>query len=257
MPWNCTSRHNRKFMKAEGVYLNDGKPVSGELNFWGEWEPDSRVTFLGPGSPTQLHEPFLRISKNGSVIVPKGAINTDPFVFDKHFYYCFCQQHTVKGPTIMNRLDKGSLILFGSYKHDAAGHYFALDTVYVVGDYRDFAEATYPNDLAGFIPKHYDEIMQFNPKQRVPFRCYKGASFSNPVDGMYSFVPCKLDGAPKFERVKLTAGVIPQLSVNQTQGRKNLVIADKKQIKAIWDAVRNEAKAQGYLEGIEFTYKII
>ena len=253
MPWNTTTNHYRKFLKAEGVYLNSGSPVKGLLRFWGEWEPDSKVNLLGSGTPTQEHEPFITIAK-GRVVTPKCPYNnTDPFVFSDHFYYSLCQQYVIH-PTPLRYLDKGSLILFGSHKHDASGPYFALDTVFVVGDYRDYTGANYLTTLAGFIPPHYDEIMDMSSYGPMQLRCYKGASYKAPFDGMYSFVPCKLASAPKFEQVRLTASVIPDLSVNQTQGKKFLHFTNIADIKKIWEDVREAVNKQGFLEGVEFNY---
>lgn len=118
--------------------------------------------------------------------------NTDPFVFDENFYYSCCKQVHF---TSLRSLDVGSLILFGSTisaRH--SGPAFALDTVFVVGEKRTYTSKTFKNDLSSFVPKYYDEIMGFKTwNSSTQFTCYKGASFNNPVYGMYSFVPCMKD----------------------------------------------------------------
>ena len=42
MGWN-RGEHRRKFLKANGHYLDDGVLRHGPLTFWGEWEPQSRI----------------------------------------------------------------------------------------------------------------------------------------------------------------------------------------------------------------------
>lgn len=275
MPWN-TGGHHRKFMRTSGEYLKNGIPVKADLCFWGEWEPDSQVTFFnGVDSPKQEHIPCLFIDKRtGKVIynahkspTPKKGkkpqcCNTDPFVFNNPFYYFTCQQYSPKGnPTKLNSLAPGSLILFGSYRKINGVEYFGLDTVFVVSnEYRYFTNGNYQLDLKGFIPPRFAEISCFdrNKADLNKYCCYKGASCDNPFDGMYSFVPCKIADDPNkgFERVLLTEKDIADLAVRQTQSRKAIVINDRTKIKEVWDIVKSATAKQGFLEGIKFDYNI-
>jgi hypothetical protein len=40
--WNREA-HRRKFLKGRGRYITGGEAREGEIVFWGEWEPESRV----------------------------------------------------------------------------------------------------------------------------------------------------------------------------------------------------------------------
>lgn len=114
MPWN-TGPHPRKFLISPGDYVV-GNELSrthhAELTFWGEWEPQSEVAPFGPpypGAPQYLHRPYYVLP------LPSQQVqNTDPFVFGDRFRYTYCLQKTVFGPTQLQRMAHGSVILFGS-----------------------------------------------------------------------------------------------------------------------------------------------
>jgi len=119
-------------MKSRGRYFADGKRHEGEIVFWGEWEPESRVLarYHSPNSaePSFLYEPFFVRHVDGL-----WRQNTDPFVFGERFYYTGCLQHTSRGPTQLRFLAPGSLVVFGSYLRGR----FVVDTVFVVDDFVD------------------------------------------------------------------------------------------------------------------------
>jgi hypothetical protein len=60
--WN-RGLHRRKFLKSRGRYLDRGALKEGEIVFWGEWEPESRVVarYLDhvADGPRFLYEPFF------------------------------------------------------------------------------------------------------------------------------------------------------------------------------------------------------
>lgn len=300
--WNY-GLHRRKFLHAKGIYIENGEKIGDEQNlkdiyFWGEWEPESKVTsiFKKPiegAKPHFINEPVVKI-QSGHVVVPinKNAhpVNTDPFVFgDKGFYYSCCKQRNKKGNiTQMQYLEPGSIILFGSninhYRKSNSNinqekepkPYFALDTVFVVGeDKKTYSIDSYSEDLKSFPPEHYCEIMNFkgwkdclnfpcNSNEKndrkgsdctsiksksegcengFDFTCYRGASFDDPIkcgdDKMYSFVPCKigLKGENGFERVKLSDKDFPFISNNLNQGVKYTEVTLKESFD-IWNKLR-------------------
>lgn len=280
--WN-TGEHRRKFMIAEGRYvLNGSKSLSGkqDLLFWGEWEPMSKIekTYHFKDytvNPKYLHSPFLKINKKGIVqhVVFKGTSkvaslvggskhvcsnyqNTDPFVFDDSFFYSCCKQSF----KTMRQLDPGSIILFGStiLNTKNGGPYFALDTVFVVGESRDYTAGTYKTDLAGFIPPYYDQIMGFsswkNPIQ--PYTCYKGASFNQPVEDMFSFVPCQVadNELTGFPRVILNQRQLCFIvdNLNSAPKIKPVSLASNK---LAWDKICQIVKSQNFELGVRFWYK--
>lgn len=275
--WNY-GRHQRKFLKAEGKIVDDKGLVSNtqELMFWGEWEPDSYVTPLPPSStmdmPHYLHEPILEVdAKKSCVKAPISNVkkklrqNTDPSVFGDTFLYSCCKQHrTVKGKsavayTKMATLEKGSIILFGSTKKDAKGDsYFALDTVFVVSDYLEYYPKTFASTHASFVSdRWYDQIMGYCGWLNVPFICYKGATPTNPINGMYSFSPCQTCGQSSvgFPRVQIRkkdlAFITDNLNAAPKHTSSSLILN-----KQYWDKICEMVKAQGCEKGVDFGYKI-
>lgn len=289
MPWNARSFHRRKFLQAEGEFVApDGQGVeSSLLRFWGEWEPTSEMCRLVGDSPRCLHIPFLKKDDqskytsemgaaphcggdnapkcNGKAKESKGLQNTDPFVFADHFFYGACQQYVKRGlkkelhSTLMQDLDPGSLILFGS----GLNKQFVLDTVFVVEDSKKYKPVSMATTLKGFAPSIYPYIMQMNGE--LEFTCYRGANYQNPYHEMYSFVPCRqCNGSEEqgFDRPVLRESDFQSYDVKNilpkpgmTQGFKKTDV-DIAEAQKIWEAVRNSIRRQGYLEGFNFKYSI-
>jgi hypothetical protein len=137
------SRHDRKFLQATGSAID---PTTGQtirdvdLQFWGEWEPPSRVERLGRGrevwgKPAFLHHPIWPAHAPSNDVGPatglQGRQNTDPFVFGDRFLYSNCQQ----GRRVLRNLAVGSIILFGRGSHSR--NEFQMDTCLVVGEIDD------------------------------------------------------------------------------------------------------------------------
>lgn len=186
--WNLGG-HRRKFMKARGHWRTsptlDAPDHTGDVIFWGEWEPPSRVVELAErlsGCPRFLHEPHW-----ASPPLDSGAQNTDPYVFGDRFRYSNCRQNTRKGPLRTQRLAAGSVILFGS----GLGGEFVLDTVFVIDDAQHLNGQT----VKGL--RESDEVfaattldLLFPREGEESFRLYTGATPQAPVAGMFSFFPC-------------------------------------------------------------------
>ncbi len=99
--------HARKFLRVRGSYLIDGRLEDGEVAFWGEWEPPSRVLRLPArrnGYPNWLHTPTIKPVPDG----PRQ--NTDPLVFGERFLYTNCRQSSNEK---LRQLATGSLIVSG------------------------------------------------------------------------------------------------------------------------------------------------
>lgn len=284
LKWNCGEQHYRKFMLANGDYVDDnGKLVTNKLlTFWGEWEPMSKrirnYPKPQPHYPKRLQEPILDLS-DSDCSNPKRK-NTDPFVFTKGFRYSGCKQKQIRDAgeflNQTSRLMPGSIILFGSNfnngKHDA---YFGVDTVFVVGSYRDIDCFNQKGnvDIAQdpFFPPHYDIIMN-PPKSKSSSkgsknncwgpRFYIGATPDNPVEGMYSFVPCKIydeNQAQGFERPRITQKDIANLAEMSDQLNSNFKksYTTLKTNKKIWDKLRRNFAKQGFFEGVRFDYTLL
>ena len=143
--WNV-DMHRRKFLKQSGRCLSalDAKPLASKLVFWGEYEPPTaRVKSYAnavPDGPRFLFAPApVAFHPNDPPLM-----NTDPFVFGDRFFYSICKQNNKRGPTAMQRLARGSVILFGSGQHRSQ---FVVDTVFVVADYVDWNLSNYRERL--------------------------------------------------------------------------------------------------------------
>ena len=225
------------------------------------------------------------------------AKNTDPFVFgDKGFFYSCCKQNRKYKDKIystqMQYLKQGSIILFGSRIKDqeTGDPYFALDTVFVVENELEYYKNTDLSDLQKFGPKHYCDIMNYASSENnsnrscngneqkdcnglncssnksepegcekgPKFTCYRGASIDNRVNGMYSFVPCKikLEDENIFERVMLSDKDFPFISNNLSQGVKYTEVTLEESFD-IWNKLReiiHEDKEQGFKEAVRLNY---
>ena len=182
--WN-RGGHRRKFLCAPGEYVSScGRVKTGDLTFWGEWEPPSSVVRLenspDEGHPTWLHRPCLpaedpqrpagasscspvrtkdRCSASCSGTKTGTPQNTDPYVFGPCFKYFVCKQIKRYGSnsdtetqraTWLAKLNVGSVILFGSSKGTRArrNFRFLLDTVFVVGEWLEY-DPWHPEGLRG------------------------------------------------------------------------------------------------------------
>lgn len=277
--WNYGA-HRRKFIKAAGQYVMANGVLSSkqDLLFWGEWEPTSKIcsisSAIGAGvTPQFVHEPFLQKDTNGLVLPPftnskngKGRQNTDPFVFGDFFLYSVCKQRKkIKNSTLseftqLGVLEKGSIILFGStISKKLGGPYFVLDTVFVVGDYKAYQTKNAPSDLSSFVPNDYCDLMGFaNWNPGNDHICYKGATTSNPINGMFSFVPCKpcSSGVTSFPRVVLTRSNLSIISENLNAAPK-FTTASVISPTNCWTQICNIVKKQGFEMGVNFEYKYL
>ncbi len=255
--WN-TGTHRRKFMTKTARYLTalDAKPVEGNVVFWGEWEPPSLLlkTYESPIEDfprflfQPVREPFREQKK-------QPLMNTDPFIYGDKFFYAICKQNNRHGPTSLQRLGKGSVILFGSGKHRSQ---FVLDTVFVIADYSDYNIDNYREVLKDKVPPEYFEVsldpISYEMKVRGPaktFRLYIGATYDHPFEGMFSFFPCRPGGekdAQGFARPAIRRkGIITD---NLTQGERFNPQPDVKAVRDLWLDVAGQVLAQGLSLGV-------
>ena len=276
--WNYHEEHCRKILKAKGYYVRNGKQIgkSHLLEFWGEWEPESKVS----EPQYRVHEPVLFKNANGKILTPDYVAdidrmpifrqNTDPFVFGKDgFLYSLCRQVRGGIKTAMRYLEPGSIIVFGSCLDK---RYFAVDTVFVVKTYCDYNPICMELDLKNFIPnsREYEDIMGPITCASVnSLRCYKGASPTAPLCNMYSYAPCRkfIDNANPFQRPILSTSSFATLRLSTGQ---SLIISDKlytnyrcteglslTDMKQIWDILYDVLiKKTGLLPGTQFFYGV-
>ena len=192
--------HARKFVAAPGRYRTSvgGADKSGEVTFWAEWEAASACEVLDyfglrpEGAPSYLHRPLPPAREQRPRGVPQ---NTDPFVFGDRFLYTFCAQLRVQAKKI-HELAPGSVIVFGSVVQGR----FVCDTVLVVKDVIRHTVADWQNVLDGRVPDAFrlttlEPMYAWRPPEDCLFSLYVGATVNDPVEDMYSFVPCLPVGA--------------------------------------------------------------
>ena len=274
VPWNRGIKHQRKYMCCSGKYMQNGVEVQDRLMFWGEWEPDSYIIkdFGTKSFHRYLQKPIWPCE------VPNNTnCGTDPFVFNKPFIYDFCGQNHYP---FLRDLKIGSLILFGFRK----GKRFIIDTIFVVGDYIDYDSSNsslkyLQNNIRERDYLAIEQQMKFIDKNKT-YRCYFGATPQNPINGMYSFVPCRVfkgneqkllslevevcqdmkigDKNIVFEEVEIDEndnckmecmieGVNPKLN----QGKKKTIMS-LDDVKDVWNKIKRLTYDQGLLEGTRF-----
>lgn len=250
MPWNV-DRHRRKFLRSPGVVVDgDGQQVQQcEIAFWGEWEAPSRVVRRwprGPGrEPRVLQEPLWH--------EPKGSAfrqNTDPWVFGDSFRYSNCQQLTPRhAPSALQRLPVGSLVIFGS----GVGGDFVVDTVFVVGEVVGrWQPFDFPYDVGAAFDTCTVQALRTCPPAvaGATFTLYRGACPAAPMNGMFSFVPCRRADADdvRFARPAVVLpGVINPASTQAASGAKRL--RPTAEVKSAWSSIVEQVLQAGLVLG--------
>lgn len=249
--WNL-GRHRRKFMKSPGRWRTSaslaGAEEEGELTFWGEWEPPSRVIaeLEKPDRryPSYLVEPLLASPPDSL-----DTQNTDPFVFGDRFLYSNCRRHTKRGPLRTQRLAPGSMILFGSSQREE----FVVDTVFVVAQGHDltFENAADVEVNQAFKTATLDLL--FPKHQDLDFRLYEGATPDDPAHGMFSFVPClpynqDEQGFPR-PAIYLDRVVNPR----NRQGLKYTRLNSPGDMRRLWEEVVGQVLDEGLALGVHIT----
>lgn len=213
MAWNVGD-HRRKFLRTPGRYVDAiGEVAEAELVYWAEWEPPSEVvtTWRPSGDlPCWLHRPYWVRPTTST-----ARQNTDPWVFGPRMLYSNCRQLTNGNPNWLQRLPRGSVVCFGSTKRGE----FCLDTVFVVASSAPWHPADDIPEVDGAFAVCAVESVRASlgaiggggcsprpscrPGRR--FMLYRGATYDDPVEGMYSFVPARRADSdePRFARPAL------------------------------------------------------
>jgi len=251
--WN-TGAHKRKFLKNDGRYLHDGKLSEGEIGFWGEWEPESQVVDHIV-NPVPEHPHFIYNPYYVMPVTDEGQQNTDPFVFGDRPLYSCCRQHTRKGgPSQLQRLQVGSVLLFGSCLNKSK---FVLDTVFVVDHYDDFnlndLEKLRDHVSNTFVDATLSRLPSNNQRfdrSTVTFRLYSGATFEQQRHGMYSFFPCAPYEESPFGFARPQIRLPGIITDNLFMGKKLNPQDNIDVVVSLWNAVREQALDQGVYIGV-------
>jgi hypothetical protein len=261
--WNI-GKHKRKFMHSKGQYIINDKLNFGELLFWGEWEPPSTVTKLREQKtlfhPKWLHRPYLPDLIPNPSYENKSYQNTDPFVFDKEFKYFICKQFKSKTgkTTKFSSLEKGSIILFGSTgNQNKNSAFFQLDTVFVIADYIEY-DSSDPKALSSSELDFYNKVVfkmafPYPTEKSMKLRLYVGATYENPVNGMYSFSPSQIytNANTTFPRLALKDLIYLTNNLNAAPKTNVVSIDDALQF---WNKIRTISRENGLVEGVSFVH---
>jgi len=249
MPWNTGRTHRRKFLRTPGSAVNPEGEVAfrGDLVFWGEWEPPSRIAYRWGRHarlPTVVHIPYWGDPPPGI------RQNTDPWVFGPEFLYGNCKQRNPSGsPAALQNLMRGSLILFGSVGQGQ----FVIDTVFVVADavgaYRPIDGVEYGSEAFQICAI---DSLATDPRPRgTTYTLFRGATPDDPVNGMFSFVPCRpwVGDSSRFAcpAIRLD-GVINPRSRQSASGAKHLRSAAE--VYAAWRQVVRQVLVQDLQLGV-------
>jgi hypothetical protein len=245
-PWN-RCEHRRKFLRSDGRCVAcDGSIHHAPLVFWGEWEAPSYVINEWPknGSlPRFLHDPVWEHPTDSE---PRQ--NTDPWVFGDCFRYSNCKQ---SGQRALRQLGPGSVIVFGS----AVGSNFVVDTVFVVRDTKMLFSAKPPEIDDAFRICTIESLLTDAECGRGAFILYRGATYDEPVNGMYSFAPCRRadSGEPRFPRppLSLPARYLNPASTQSPSGAKEP--RSMPELCELWEKVRQQVLDAKCLLGVSFS----
>jgi hypothetical protein len=174
--------------------------------------------------------------------------NTDPYVFGDRFLYTGCQQHTNRGTTEtqLRRLTRGSVILFGSCRDLSR---FVVDTVFVIADSVDHSFRDHEEVLRDVVADHYRTVTlgpwYAEGGDAMSFRLYLGATPIDPVEDMFSFVPCvpaESTEDPRFPRpeLQLPGSITPHLR----QGKRITRLARQHDAATLWTRVVEQLRDQ-------------
>lgn len=255
--WNI-GLHRRKFLRIEGEYVEApaGRPRSGEVVFWGEWEPESTAEPISdpvPNGPSWLHRPYyVKPLTYWPGTGDQPLQNTDPFVFGDRFRYTLCRQwrSAANRPSLLRDLEPGSLILFGSFK---AGE-FVLDTAFVTDAGVQHDHDSWSTVLTD-LPETYVDVTMLATYAWGPgaeLRLYSGATRRQPTNDMFSFAPClPADvGGHGFARpaIRLDELITPNLKM----GFKSTRGLSSEEVQQLWNHVTEQVVNQDLALGTRF-----
>ena len=153
----------------------------------------------------------------------------------------------------MRQLGRGSVIVFGSMKKPR----WVMDTVLVIRDYVDYTAENYEAILKSEVPQSlWNATMatyqntDFGSTQRL----YRGATYDEPIDGMFSFFPClpAETGVP-FARPHIE---LPEeyFNPNLSQEAKGCAVGAsslaKSTVRELWSCIARQIASQGLALGV-------
>jgi hypothetical protein len=190
--------------------------------------------------PRFLQEPFWEYPKS-----EQPRQNTDPWVFGNCFRYSNCKQLAQVG---LRKLHPGSVIFFGS----TISGKFVLDTVFVVAKSRPFTPRNPPNVDEAFRVCTIDSLITMDAADDN-FTLYDAATLEKPLNGMFSFVPCRRANADNYRFARPVLNLPPSYKVTNTRqpyGAKSLLAME--QVFQLWEDARRQVLGAACLLGTQF-----
>ena len=234
-------------MQLDGEWTDDANTRhSGVLWAWGEWEAPSELLRElsqphSSGYPRYLWSPYFIELPGGY----EGLHNTDPFIFGERMLYTNCKQSTFP---VLRRLDRGSVIAFGSMKN----YRWILDTVFVVADSVEYTAPEARIALADHASDVFLEVTAgplTDNEETGLLRFYRGATPEYPVDGMFSFFPAMIAGGSRgFERPDI---YLPKAYFTETfrRGVKSSCDLAPSTLVGIWESLVEQVLNAGLVLG--------
>lgn len=163
----------------------------------------------------------------------------------------------------MRKLARGSVIVFGSRPSGV----FHLDTVFVT---RDSGESYKTTDRPSFenlnVSEEYKQLTLRRLGGAREFTLYRGATFGNKVDEMFSFTPTQRHSDSSFgsrcvldlnglNELLAKNGVVEEMGLGQTQGFHAIVVPGSV-AKLVWEAIKQQVTGKGFLLGVHFDWPI-
>lgn len=269
--WN-SDKHKRKYVRTKAKYIKNViekhkyEISEGYVDFWGEWEAESvaqklqyeHVNLYRDQYPEYIHFPFYT---DYTKYINKSELqNTDPFVFDKRFYYTCCKQSKTKNVGV------GSIILFGSCpglpnkiedgkkKKQYYGK-FLVDTVFVVNNIIE-------SDIGKIEEYNNDDNHMFyncvlhkihnghkSYGKNITHKIYEGTTIGD--NSMFSFFPCKESKDLGECRLEIDIDLNSEVSTNLQNTNYIIANGSQKDIKEFWDKLVEYTLNKGYYLGIE------
>jgi len=179
--WNSAHNHFRKFIKHDGIYLNnDHQKEYSCVYFMGEYEPYSIAKLYRKNSyPKAVHYCLSPANLLGEI--PTGGLNTDPYVFGHRFLNICCGAKN-------RRYNKGDVILFGDF---GKFPYFKFDTVFIVKDI--ISSSLYSRGQYFWAGRNAGAIKHS--------QLYEAQMYCDGTE-IYSFVPCYIPTSQEIRNVE-------------------------------------------------------
>jgi len=253
--WNNLDSHKRKFIFSKNsTYIDSkGKLNTGDITFWGEWEPHSTFELISKDSKDfygsrMMHFPYFNRSYDG----PKKH-TTDPFVFGNNFWYTHCKQSTKQPAQSLKKLQADSIIIMGSER--SKDKTFLVDTIFVIK--RRYSQSEI-RDKINSLPKlllqtnliMHDDHDLIRSSKYSDFGFYEGKN--NQEGNMFSFVPAKLFCKKDVAHERLVINTYDKFFNLQRAGAGsvNKVVMQSRsfsEVKQYWDKLVHESFNQGFV----------